>query len=83
MKIDLSTGEIWDILKQGTSNQREFTNSLYYSEFEEFIEEHEMFLEEYDLLSLINGGVLIAEETSKINEDHCIFSNGRVTISLY
>ena len=83
MKIDLSTSEIYDLLKEGSTNQRNFINSLRFSEFKEFIEEHEMFLEEYDLRGLINGGVLVSEETDQINEDHCIFSNGRVTISLY
>lgn len=83
MKIELSTGEIWDILKEGSTNQREFINSLRFSEFREFIEEHEMFLEEYDIRSLINGGVLVSEETDQIDEDHTIYSNGRVIISLY
>lgn len=83
MKIDLSTNEIWDLLKEGSTNQRNFINSLRFSEFKEFIEEHEMFLEEYDLRSLINGGVLVSEETTEINEDHSIYWNGRVTISLY
>ena len=83
MKLDLEMGEIWDLLREGSPNQKDFVESLYYSEFEEFMEEHFMFLEEYDLRSMINGGVLVAEETSKINEDHCIFSNGRVTINLY
>ena len=83
MKIEMTTGEIWDLLKQGSSNQRNFINSLRFSEFKEFIEEHEMFLEEYDLRSLINGGVLVSEETAEINEDHSIYWNGRVTISLY
>lgn len=83
MKLDLNVSEIWDLLKQGSSNQRNFINSLRFSEFKEFIEEHEMFLEEYDIRSLINGGVLVSEETDQINKDHCIFSNGRVTINLY
>lgn len=83
MKIELTTGEIWDLLKQGSSNQRKFINSLRFSEFREFIEEQEPFLEEYDIRSLINGGVLVAEETDQINEDHTIYSNGRVTINLY
>ena len=82
MKIDLSTGEIWDLLKQGPSNQRNFINSLRYSEFQEFIEIIEDY-DDFDLRGYLNGGVLVAEETSKINKDHCIFSNGRVTINLY
>lgn len=82
MKIELSTSEIWDLLKQGSSNQRNFINSLRFSEFEEFIEIIEDY-EDIDLRSLINGGVLVAEETDQINEDHTIYSNGRVIISLY
>lgn len=82
MKIELSTSEIWDLLEQGSSNQRNFINSLRFSEFEEFIEIIEDY-EDFDLRSLINGGVLVSEETDQINEDHCIFSNGRVTINLY
>ena len=82
MKIDLSAGELWDLLKEGSTNQRNFINSLRYSEFKEFIEIIEDY-EDFDLRSLINGGVLVSEETDQINKDHCIFSNGRVTISLY
>lgn len=83
MKIEMNVSEIWDLLKQGSSNQKNFINSLRFSEFKEFVEEHEMFLEEYDIRSLINGGVLVSEETDQINEDHTIYSNGRVTINLY
>ena len=82
MKIDLSISELWDLLKQGSSNQRNFINSLRFSEFKEFIEIIEDY-EDFDLRSLINGGVLVSEETDQINEDHTIYSNGRVTISLY
>lgn len=82
MNIEMTTGEIWDLLKQGSSNQRNFINSLRFSEFEEFIEIIEDY-EDFDLRSLINGGVLVSEETDQINEDHTIYSNGRVIISLY
>ena len=82
MKIEMTTGEIWDLLHEGSSNQRNFINSLRFSEFKEFIEIIEDY-EDFDLRSLINGGVLVSEETSKINEDHNIYSNGRVTINLY
>ena len=82
MKIEMTTGEIWDLLKEGSTNQRNFINSLRYSEFKEFIEIIEDY-EDFDLRSLINGGVHVSEETCKINEDHTIYSNGRVTISLY
>lgn len=82
MKIDLSVSEIWDLLKQGSTNQRNFIGCLRYSEFKEIIEIIGDY-PDFDLRSLINGGVLVSEETDQINEDHCIFSNGRVTISLY
>ena len=77
MKIDLSTGEIWDLLKQGSTNQKNFIESLKYSEFEEFIE----FIEDYDdfdLRGYINGGVLWAEEDPI--EDYIIWRNDRITI---
>ena len=83
MKLDLSVSEIWDLLKKGSTNQREFITTLRFTEFKEFVEEHELFFEEYDIRSLLNGGVLVAEETDQINEDHTIYSNGRVIISLY
>ena len=82
MKIEMTTGEIWDLLQKGSTNQRDFINSLRYSEFKEFIEIIEDY-KDFDLRSLINGGVLVSEETDQINEDHTIYSNGRVTISLY
>lgn len=82
MKIEMSVSEIWNLLKQGSSNQRNFINSLRYSEFQEFIEIIEDY-DDFDLRGYINGGVLVSEETDQINKDHCIFSNGRVTINLY
>ena len=82
MKIEMNVSEIWDLLKQGSSNQRNFINSLRYSEFQEFIEIIKDY-DDFDLRGYINGGVLSVEETDQINEDHCIFSNGRVTINLY
>ena len=82
MKIELNTWEIWDLLKEGSTNQREFVNSLKYSEFEGFIEFIEEFCEEFDLRGYLNGGVLSVEETDQINED-TIYSNDRITISLY
>ena len=82
MKIEMSVSEIWNLLKQGSSNQRNFINSLRYSEFQEFIKIIEDY-DDFDLRGYINGGVLVSEETDQINKDHCIFSNGRVTINLY
>ena len=79
MNIDLSTGEIWDLLKQGSSNQRNFIESLNYDEFEEFIE----FIEDYDDFDLrgwINGGVLWVEDDPV--QDYVIWANSRITICL-
>ena len=82
MKIDLNNLEIWNILKEGSTNQRNFINSLTFTEFDEFLEGHQMFFEEYDLRDLLNGGCLTVEENAEIDE-HTIYNNGRVTISLY
>lgn len=82
MKIDLNEYEIWNLLKEGSTNQRKFIESLNYTEFEEFIN----FIEDYDdfdLRDLLNGGCLSVEETDQINEDHTIYSNGRININLY
>ena len=79
MKIDLNTGEIWDLLKEGSTNQRNFIDSLYYNEFEEFIE----FIDEYDefdLIGYLNGGVLSVEDTPE--EEYIIWSNERISIVL-
>lgn len=83
MKIDLSTGEIWDLLKQGSSNQRDFIECLKYDEFEEFIEEWEYLYNDLDLISCLNGGCLFVEDPNEAEEDHIIYDNGRVIISLY
>ena len=79
MKIDLSISELWDLLKQGSSNQRNFINSLRYSEFQEFIEIIEDY-DDFDLRGYINGGVLSVEDDP--NEDHVIWENERVGIVL-
>ena len=79
MKIDLSTGEIWDLLKQGSTNQRNFIDSLYYNEFEEFIELIEDY-DEFDLRSLLNGGVLNVEDDPE--DDFIIWRNNRIGITL-
>ena len=78
MKIDLNAGEIWDLLKEGTTNQREFINSLRFSEFEEFIDIIEMECPEMDLIGDINGGVLWVEEDPV--EDYIVWKNNRITI---
>lgn len=82
MEIDLCTDEIWDLLKKGSTNQRNFINSLRYSEFKEFIE---LWEEEYNYLDLrgcLNGGCLSVEEDGEIDE-YTIWENGRVTIYFY
>ena len=79
MKIEMTTGEIWDLLKQGSTNQRNFIESLNYTEFEEFIE----FIEDYDDFDLrgwINGGVLWVEDDPV--QDYIIWANSRITICL-
>ena len=79
MKIELSTSEIWDLLKEGSTNQRNFIDSLYYSEFEEFIEFIEDY-DEFDLRGYLNGRVLSVEDDPV--EDYVIWSNNRVGIVL-
>ena len=79
MKLDLSVREIWDLLKEGSTNQRNFIDSLYYSEFEEFIESIEEY-DEFDLRGYLNGGVLSVEEDPA--DDYVIWSNDRIRIVL-
>ena len=79
MKIDLSTSEIYDLLKEGSTNQRNFIDSLYYNEFKEFIEFIEDY-EEFDLRGYLNGGVLSVEDDPI--EDYVIWRNERVAIVL-
>ena len=79
MKIDLSTSEIYDLLKEGSTNQRNFIEGLEYSEFEEFIEFIEDY-KEFDLRGWLNGGVLSVEDDPV--EDYVIWSNNRISIVL-
>ena len=81
VKIEMSASELWDLLKQGSSNQREFINSLRYSEFEDFLEQCEYIFEEYDIISLLNGGCLFVEDTPK-EEEFTIWRNDRISIVL-
>ena len=85
MKIDLNPGEIWDLLKEGSTNQREFIKSLYYDEFEEFIEEWEYsYNNDLDLRSCLNGGCLFVEDTPEdVEEEYIIYDNGSITVILY
>ena len=78
MKIEMSVSEIWDLLKEGSSNQRDFINSLNYSEFEEFIDIIEMECPEMDLRGNINGGVLWVEDDPV--EDYIVWRNDRIAI---
>ena len=78
MKIDLCAGELWDLLKEGSTNQKNFIDSLYYSEFEEFIDILEMECPEMDLIGNINGGVLWVEEDPV--EDYIVWKNDRIAI---
>ena len=78
MKIDLSTGELWDLLKEGSTNQRNFIENLKYDEFEEFIDIIEMECPEMDLRGNINGGVLWVEDDPV--EDYIVWRNDRIAI---
>ena len=78
MKIEMTTSEIWDLLHEGSTNQKNFVDSLYYSEFEEFIEFIEDYNNEFDLRGWINGGVLRVEEDPA--EDYIIWENKRISI---
>lgn len=84
MKIELSTGEIWDLLKEGSTNQRNFIECLEYDEFEEFIEEWEYLYNDLDLRSCLNGGCLFVEDTPEdVEEEYIIYENDRIFITLY
>ena len=78
MKIEMSISEIWDLLKQGSTNQKNFINSLEYSEFEEFIKFINEYNDEFDLRGNINGGVLWVEDDPV--EEYIIWRNDRITI---
>lgn len=80
VKMELSAWEVWNLLKNGSSNQRSFANALTFEEFNEFLREYQRFFEEYDIRDLLNGGCL-AVEGGEIDES--IWENGRVTIYLY
>ena len=79
MKIEMTTDEIWDLLKEGSTNQKNFIESLNYTEFEEFIEIIEDY-DDLDLRGLINGGALSVEDDPE--DDLTIWRNNRVGITL-
>ena len=81
MKIEMTTSEVWDLLKEGSTNQRDFIESLYYDEFEEFLEEWEYLYNDFDLRSCLNGGCLFVEDTPK-EEEFIIWRNDRISIVL-
>ena len=78
MKLDLSVSEIWDLLKEGSTNQKNFIESLRYDEFEEFLDILEMECPEMDLRGNINGGVIWVEEDPV--EDYIVWRNDRIAI---
>lgn len=82
MKIEMNAGEIWDLLKNGSINQKNFIECLEYSEFEQFIEYLEFMedFDEFDLRGYLNGGVLSVEDDPV--EDYVIWSNDRIGIVL-
>lgn len=87
MKIDMSAGEIWDLLKEGSTNQREFIESLKFHEFEEFIEYLEFMedFDEFDLRGYLNGGaieVIESPEDAEEVEGWIIWENERIMIVL-
>lgn len=84
MKIEMSISEIWDLLKEGSTNQREFIEKLYYKEFEEFIEVWEEKYNYLDLRSCLNAGCLLVKDPNEAEEeDYIIYNNGSIIISLY
>lgn len=81
MKIEMSTSEIWDLLREGSTNQKVFIESLKYSEFEEFVEFiEENYDNEFDIRDYINAGYLTVESTPI--EDYIIWRNERIGIVL-
>ena len=79
MKIEITTDEIWNLLKEGSTNQRNFIESLNYDEFEEFIESIEDY-DDFDLRGWVNGGVLWVENDPV--QDYVIWTNSRISICL-
>lgn len=87
MKIDMTAGELWDLLEQGSTNQKNFINCLDYTEFEQFIEYLEFMedFDEFDLRDLLNGGCLFVEDTPEDAEEvggWIIWENERIMIEL-
>lgn len=77
MKIELNTKEIWDLLKEGSTNQRNFIESLKYDEFEQVIDILERECPEIDLRDDLNGGALWVEDDPV---EEYIWRNDRIAI---
>ena len=77
MQIELNVKEIWDLLKEGSTNQRNFVGSLKYDEFEEVIDLLERECPEMDLRDAINGGVLWVEDDPV---EEYVWRNARIAI---
>ena len=77
MQIELNVKEIWDLLKEGSTNQKNFVGNLNYDEFEEFIDILERECLEMDLRDAINGGVLWVEDDPV---EEYIWKNDRIAI---
>lgn len=69
MKVDLSNWEVYDLLRNGSTNQKHFVNQMnkfnlnvddLFDEIENIFNEYEI---EYDIRSLINGGVMFLDNT--------------------
>lgn len=87
MKIDMNAGEIWNLLEQGSTNQKNFINCLDYTEFEQFIEYLEFMedFDEFDLRGYLNGGVIEVVESPEDAEEvegWIIWENERIMIVL-
>ena len=85
MNIDMSIGEVMDLLLEGSTNQRQFMadisesgNNLYevFGVLEDLYEEGVV---THDLRSLLNGGALFFEELTDFHKDYYLtyeFKNG-------
>ena len=85
MNIDMSIGEVMDLLLEGSTNQRQFMadisesgNNLYevFGVLEDLYEEKVV---THDLRSLLNGGALTFEELTDYHKDYYMtyeFNNG-------
>lgn len=84
MQVDLSNYELYDLLRNGSTNQKHFVNQMnkfnlnvddLFDEIENIFIEYEI---KYDIRSLINGGVLYLDDTQ--SQD---FSNFEIKDGVY